>query len=66
MDSFTLKHLEEECVICDQAKKRGIHLYTSFICTECEKELITTETDHPNYLYYLKKLRKVTSPEIFS
>ncbi|WP_306807535.1 sigma factor G inhibitor Gin [Cytobacillus gottheilii] len=53
-------------MICDQAKVRGIHLYTSFICTECERELISTDTSHPKYNHYLSKLKKVTTPQILS
>lgn len=60
------KHAGEECAICEQTKTRGIHLYTSFICTDCEKDLITTDTSSPKYNYYLKKLKKITMPEIFS
>ncbi|NRD77445.1 sigma factor G inhibitor Gin [Bacillus sp. BRMEA1] len=56
----------ETCVICEHLKPRGIHLYTSFICTECETDLIQTDTDDPRYKYFLNKLKKITTPEIFS
>jgi hypothetical protein len=56
----------ETCVICEQMKPKGIHLYTSFICTDCEKDLIQTEISNPKYKYFLKQLRKITTPEIFS
>jgi hypothetical protein len=56
----------ERCVICEQMRLKGIHLYTSFICTDCEKDLIHTEISNPKYKYYLKQLRKITTPEIFS
>jgi hypothetical protein len=56
----------ETCVICEQVKPIGIHLYTSFICTECERGMIDTDTSDPNYKFYVDKLRKVTKPEIFS
>ncbi|WP_428910305.1 sigma factor G inhibitor Gin [Niallia sp. Krafla_26] len=56
----------ETCVICDEQKDKGIHLYTSFICIECEKDVILTETNDPKYKYYLSKLRKVTKPGIVS
>lgn len=56
----------ESCIICEQQKWRGIHLYTSFICTDCEQDLIHTEADHPKYKYFLKQLKKVNTPEIFS
>lgn len=60
------EYLGESCVICEQNKQLGIHLYTSFICTECEKMMIQTDTSDPNYKFYVDKLRKVTKPEIFS
>ncbi|WP_313802460.1 sigma factor G inhibitor Gin [Cytobacillus sp.] len=60
------KHVGEECVICEQAKRKGIHLYTSFICTDCENDLISTDTSNPKYKHFLKQLRKITNPEIFS
>ena len=60
------KQFKETCVICEEIKGKGIHLYTSFICTDCEKDMIVTDTHDPKYKYYLKKLRKITSPEIFS
>jgi hypothetical protein len=56
----------EYCVICEQKKMKGIHLYTSFICTECEKNIIKTETDDPKYKYYINQLKKVTKPQIFT
>jgi hypothetical protein len=63
---MTEKQIGEICVICEQQKTNGIHLYTSFICNECEQELVHTDTDNPRYKYYLKQLRKVNTPEIFS
>ncbi|MEH7416760.1 sigma factor G inhibitor Gin [Neobacillus drentensis] len=59
-------HLEETCVICESLKPKGIHLYTSFICTDCENDLIHTDTNDPRYKYFLKQLKKITTPEIFS
>lgn len=56
----------ERCVVCEQTKTVGIHLYTSFICTECEGIMIRTDSADPKYKYYVEKLRKVTKPEIYS
>jgi uncharacterized protein (DUF983 family) len=60
------KVVGENCVVCDEEKLTGIHLYTSFICVQCEQEMIGTDTDDPRYKYYLRQLRKVQSPEICS
>ncbi len=58
--------LQETCVICEEQKVKGIHLYTSFLCVDCENELIQTDTSDPKYKYFLKQLKKVTVPEIYS
>ncbi|OIK08796.1 MULTISPECIES: sigma factor G inhibitor Gin [unclassified Bacillus (in: firmicutes)] len=56
----------ETCVVCEKTKSVGIHLYTSFLCEECEHDIINTGTDNPMYHYYLKQLKKVNVPEICS
>nr|WP_295975407.1 sigma factor G inhibitor Gin [uncultured Bacillus sp.] len=61
-----MKQISETCVICGEKKERGIHLYTSFLCMDCERDIILTETNDPKYKDYLKKLKKITTPEIFS
>jgi hypothetical protein len=63
---FAKEQLGETCVVCEQVKLKGIHLYTSFICVECEHNLIHTETNDPKYKYYLKQLKKISTPEIYS
>lgn len=56
----------ETCIICDMEKTTGIHLYTSFICVDCEKEMTSTQTSDPKYQYYLEKLRRVKNPPLYS
>lgn len=60
------KDIGETCIICEETKYEGYHLYTKFICTDCEKDMLQTETDDPKYHFYIKKLKKVTLPEIYS
>lgn len=64
--SSTQKSLGETCIICDKKKDTGIHLYTSFICIECEKEMTSTQTSDPKYQYYLEKLRIVKNSPLYS
>ncbi|MFX3624228.1 MAG: sigma factor G inhibitor Gin [Ectobacillus sp.] len=51
------------CIVCEQEKLSGIYLYNGFICDECEKDIIQTDTDDPKYLFYLKQLRKIKLPK---
>lgn len=62
----TKKETGETCIICEEMKHDGYHLYTQFICTDCEKDIIQTETADPKYQFYIKKLKKVILPEIYS
>lgn len=67
LDSLLVrKHHWETCVICEESKWKGIRLYNSFICAECEQKIIATDTNDPQYKFYLKQLRKINTPEIFS
>ncbi|MCY9450606.1 anti-sigma-G factor, partial [Bacillus haynesii] len=50
------------CVICDQEKNRGIHLYSKFICLDCERKVISTSTSDPDYAFYVKKLKSIHTP----
>lgn len=73
MDSNTNSKLKankgsvgETCVICEQNKDKGIHIYTLFICSDCEKEMISTDTSEEKYKHYLTQLRKLTEPMLNS
>ena len=66
MKSAVHSSIGETCIVCETNKQLGIHLYTEFICTDCEKDMINTNTDDPKYQYYLKQLKKITIPRIYS
>lgn len=56
----------KQCVICEEAKEEGIHLYTSFICTRCEYHMIHTDVREEKYKYYVEKLKNINQPSLFS
>ncbi|MFC3041005.1 sigma factor G inhibitor Gin [Virgibacillus xinjiangensis] len=56
----------ERCGICEEEKEMGIHLYTMFICRECEKNIIHTEPREEKYNYYLRKLKNISKPKLYS
>ena len=49
------------CVVCEQEKDKdkGIFIYKGFLCEQCEKKIVQTNTDDPQYMFYLKQLRSV-------
>ncbi|WP_102348018.1 sigma factor G inhibitor Gin [Bacillus sp. Marseille-P3661] len=63
MESSNIKKaVGETCVICEETKERGIHLYNQFICCDCETEIVATETNDEKYNYYLNQMRKLSQP----
>ncbi|MGM9928024.1 MAG: sigma factor G inhibitor Gin [Bacillus sp. (in: firmicutes)] len=66
MEKSTEQSVQPICIVCNHHKEEGILLYQSFICCECEKGMIKTDTTDPKYHYYVQKLKKVNKPEIFN
>ncbi|MYL36176.1 sigma factor G inhibitor Gin [Pontibacillus yanchengensis] len=56
----------ERCGVCEKEKERGIHLYTMFICTECEQEMIHTDPSAQKYQYFLEKMRVMNQTPLYS
>ncbi|KAB7663254.1 sigma factor G inhibitor Gin [Bacillus sp. B1-b2] len=49
---------EEVCLICETKKEQGIHIMHSFICMDCEKELVNTKTSDPKYSFFVYQMGK--------
>ncbi|WLR50882.1 sigma factor G inhibitor Gin [Bacillus tianshenii] len=60
------KHLGETCIVCEEKKERGIHIINEFICTECEQQMIQTETHEQKYRYFIEKLQKIKETKLYS
>ncbi|MCL6585072.1 MAG: sigma factor G inhibitor Gin [Anoxybacillus sp.] len=56
----------ETCIVCEQPKEQGIHIYTKFLCIDCEKEIVRTDMIDPKYRFYLQQLKKIMNWEIYS
>ncbi|MHA6252935.1 sigma factor G inhibitor Gin [Oceanobacillus sp. CAU 1775] len=56
----------QRCGICEEQKELGIHLYTLFICTDCEFNMIHTEPHEEKYRYYVKKLKNINQHQLYS
>ncbi|KYD00947.1 sigma factor G inhibitor Gin [Heyndrickxia sporothermodurans] len=65
-ETLARKNIDETCIVCEQPKTLGIHLFASFICSDCEKDIIQTDTNDPKYKYYINQLKSVIKPEIYS
>ena len=50
-----------KCIICEEEKENGIHVIQAFICDECEKKIVNTETDAPVYNTFVEKLKSINT-----
>lgn len=56
----------ETCGICDEEKTEGYYLYKMYICTACEQKLIRTDPTDERYQYYIRKLKQINQPKLYS
>lgn len=56
----------QRCVICEERKGTGIHLYTTFICKPCEHNIVHTSVRELKYRYYIEKLKNISEETLSS
>ncbi|MDA3128882.1 carnitine--CoA ligase [Aliibacillus thermotolerans] len=54
------------CIVCEKVKKEGIYVLHSFICLQCEQEIVQLEPEDPAYRETVKKLRKLNMSGLLS
>ncbi|WP_110114650.1 sigma factor G inhibitor Gin [Bacillus sp. CGMCC 1.16541] len=54
---------EVVCCVCEEEKSinEGIHIFSEFLCRECESEIVRTETNTRRYRYFVQKLKRLTT-----
>ncbi|MBM7650328.1 hypothetical protein JOC78_003314 [Bacillus ectoiniformans] len=60
------QEVKSSCIICDQEKAEGIYIYTSFVCHECQQEMVEADPADEAYRYYIDKLKKIGKPTVYS
>ena len=50
---------KDQCIICEENKEKGIFILQSFICLECENDILQTDTSSPYYSFIIKQMRKL-------
>lgn len=64
--TMSKKEREAICLICEEKKTKGIYLYHQFLCRDCEQKLISTSTSDPSYADYVRKLKNLHTPPLYS
>ncbi|KEO81451.1 inhibitor of sigma-G Gin [Tumebacillus flagellatus] len=47
------------CIVCSQQKDLGIRIFQSFLCTECEREIVQTDVLDEKYPYYIDRMKQI-------
>lgn len=56
----------ETCIICEEKKDAGIHIQLKFICLQCERKIVAATASDPEYKEYVKKLKSLHTPPLYS
>ncbi|MCM3006885.1 sigma factor G inhibitor Gin [Priestia koreensis] len=51
---------ETTCIVCEELREEGIHIFSNFICVECEQKMVSTETDDIQYQYFIHQLKNIS------
>ncbi|MGE7219520.1 sigma factor G inhibitor Gin [Priestia koreensis] len=46
--------------MCEELREEGIHIFSNFICVECEQKMVSTETDDIQYQYFIHQLKNIS------
>lgn len=47
------------CIVCTKVKSEGMNIWSSFICRDCEQEMVQTEVHEEKYPFFIKQMRKL-------
>jgi hypothetical protein len=47
------------CMVCSQEKELGIRIFSHFLCTECEREIVNTDVGDARYSFYIDRMKKI-------
>ena len=50
---------EQNCTICGLQREEGIRIVSSFICSSCEQEMVTTDVMDEKYPFFISKMKLI-------
>jgi hypothetical protein len=58
MSEFVMER-EKTCLACGADDCAGLRLLQRFLCTECERQLVQTDVDAPQYEDWVRMIKKI-------
>lgn len=50
---------DQICTICGKEHELGIHIVSSFICSDCEQELVATDVKDERYPFFVARMKHI-------
>lgn len=50
---------DQICMICERKSEVGIHLVSSFICCNCEQEMVATDVMDERYPFFVARMKQI-------
>ncbi|WP_027415740.1 sigma factor G inhibitor Gin [Aneurinibacillus terranovensis] len=50
---------DEHCIVCGKQGTEGLFIFNSFVCKNCEQEMVATDACDDKYLYFIKQMRQI-------
>lgn len=47
------------CIVCSKHKDVGIRIFQSFLCADCEREIVQTDVLDEKYPYYIDRMKQI-------
>ena len=48
-----------DCIVCQQPRAQGIHIFGQFLCAQCEQEIVHTDVTDARYAYYVECMKRI-------
>lgn len=47
------------CMVCRAEKEYGIRIFSQFLCTDCEREIVQTDVEDEKYPFYIDRMKQI-------
>lgn len=51
--------IDQSCTICGLQRDEGIRIVSSFICSSCEHEMVTTDVKDEKYMFFITRMKHI-------
>ncbi|MDQ1910972.1 sigma factor G inhibitor Gin [Paenibacillus sp. GD4] len=53
------QEITNSCIICGHSKENGIMIISTFICEDCETEMVRTDVRDAKYPFFIHQMKQI-------